>query len=648
MPGGRQGLLGLCRFELADAFPQLGIPIPIPIGRGLLFKKDGLRSYAASHRATKDDELSMTYDWGKFPPWYHRLFWTIVSVGTFAALWSVAIDFSAGAIGHGFVNLVLVVSMACTEVWLHYWEEREFRRWRSRENDTAAEEMTAGTCAPGRGLHCRLWLVAFSAVAMVSTSVGLLLAEVCVFSVAASHEQALSNIAGGNFPAPVLYSTQTATATLACAIPLGLVYYSCHWGPYIWMAKKGDVPPRVLWVTVFYDWLFCGILWAKLTLEAVPHRRDTMSYGMFAFTIVNTHFRLQTRALRTWGMPLATTGCTFFQDTRKLAFRKRMFALAFVPCSYYVIMYGIPSVVPALLSHGFEYPDEPRGLFAVTSFRGQSMLFSNFRSTGSWWLSERTDTVTAALAAADAPVGLRWWYEHVCSLPLVPVCAVPAWLCLPCSMLMIKYTASLVELWPTDNWIFLPVYAQVQYWVGIFAVIFDSVLSMVLQCHTLPRLIMCNWLGTLFNNFIASIVGNMTAHLTDPTNFEPEILEIPLALVGAWLTIFGALELSLDDVGFWIYMIYAKGHSLVVDTAPIGEMRAATRRPGRYPELFYRNFPFESVRACCVANQIAEFAVTLIVLVPVVPTWLRTRGHPHETRTRSATATRRAALARGG
>ncbi|CAK0857983.1 unnamed protein product [Prorocentrum cordatum] len=622
MPGSRQGLLGWCRTEFADVFPQLASPVILR--RGILATKDGRASQVTGHAITDDDGITMTYDWRHLPRWYHRLFWATVLVSTCAALWGVAIDFSAGAIGHGLVNMALLLCVLCMGVGLHFWEEREFQRWRSRRSDRAAEEIAANTPAPGCYSLCRLWLVVFSVVAIASSLIGLLLAEVCVFTTATSHHQAPSNLMKGTFPSPVVYSTQTVIATLICTSTLGLVYYSCHWGPYIWMAKQGDMPPRVWWVTVLYDWIFCGCVWGKLTFEASPHLRDTMSYGMFTITIINSHFRIQTRALRTWGMPLGAVGS---QSPRLLC--SRMLALSLAPCFYYISVYGFPPVVTALLGHGFEYPDEPRGLFTVHSLRASTLIMGSFRSAGSV-LSERTDALTAALAAADAPAGLRWWYKRVADLPLSLLMGGTAWLCIPSTIMMIKSSDRLVELWPKNNWMFVPAYAQVQYWIGIFVVMFDSIVGGLLNCHTLVRLIICNWLGTIFNNFIASIIGNVASKMTDPLNFQPELLEVPLAVVGAWLTIFGALELSLDDVSFWLYMAYAKGYSLVVDTAPVGEMRAAMRRPERFPELFRLNFPFEGVRACCVANQIAELAVTVIVLAPVVPVWLRTRGAAHE------------------
>ena len=55
-----------------------------------------------------------------------------------------------------------------------------------------------------------------------------------------------------------------------------------------------------------------------------------------------------------------------------------------------------------------------------------------------------------------------------------------------------------------------------------------------------------------------------------------------------------------------------------MDTIPWKDVRNARRQPGTYPELFFRYFPWEGTRYCCVVVQVSEILITTLLMAPLV------------------------------
>ena len=100
---------------------------------------------------------------------------------------------------------------------------------------------------------------------------------------------------------------------------------------------------------------------------------------------------------------------------------------------------------------------------------------------------------------------------------------------------------------------------------------------------------------------------------------NPPYRALPLAVTASWLMAVCVLPLEVDSYEFWLFMLSCKGYSVMMDTVPWAEMRVVKQNPELRAELFYRNYPFESVRATCVSNQLAELSIAFFVIVPAVP-----------------------------
>ena len=480
----------------------------------------------------------------------------------------------------------------------------------SAEENLPAEALRTPSSSKPSSWCCRnLWLVLLIATVLAVAAGAILMALVMVFLKPLAAEGASSSLVV--WPQIVSHNTTAIFASAVDGMTLSVLLYAMHVGVVYWAAKQGDLPPRIGWVMVCYDILFNGCVLGWMVWGGRPHGMETMAYGQGAILIINAHFRGEIRALRMWGMSADDNSDLVAQDFRL----HKTLALSMMPCLYLVLLYIVPVVVPALLAGSFSHPENSH--LGTSSFARYGAILFSFRSNSSMW-SEHQDGLKAALA--DAPGALRAWYSNVLPLPgLVFGMIGAAFSSLGTQFFLIKAADKSPR---ADHPIFMQPYTQVMYWTGIFVVVAEQLLAGACLGPLGTSLLLLVF-GTAYQNFIAGIIGDSTAHMTDVTTFEPELLQLPLAVTAAWLQFVCMLPLELGSWDFWLFLTLGKlGFSLALDTVPWAEMRSVKRKPERRPDIFYMNFPFEGVRATCVANQLAELSVAVFALAPLVPIYL--------------------------
>jgi hypothetical protein len=51
---------------------------------------------------------------------------------------------------------------------------------------------------------------------------------------------------------------------------------------------------------------------------------------------------------------------------------------------------------------------------------------------------------------------------------------------------------------------------------------------------------------------------------------------------------------------------------------PWKDIKQAQRHPEEYPSLFFRNFPWEATRYCCVVMQVSDVMITAFLMAPLI------------------------------
>jgi len=120
------------------------------------------------------------------------------------------------------------------------------------------------------------------------------------------------------------------------------------------------------------------------------------------------------------------------------------------------------------------------------------------------------------------------------------------------------------------------------------------------------------------NGAMANLASAMTEFASDPSTFEPELSQVFLIVTAVVLNFQALLPYTIDTPEFWLTLALVKLFPIAVDTIPWKDIRSAMRQPGTYPSLFFRNFPWEGTRYCCVVMQASEVMCAAFLMAPLV------------------------------
>jgi hypothetical protein len=565
-------------------------------------------------------------------------------------MWGIVVDFVGGAPMYGSLAALLLGTQLGVGLKLHRWEEKEFNHWRRHRNSySPARSATVVPLKAGRGeskisrtlsqraelaaceeaksneeefrkprprprvaagfCQTPTWFVVVAGIVLSSAAVAILWAFLIIFITPMATKDALS--VALVFPTSTSYSSTAMRTSAVDGMVFGVLAHAIHMGSLFFVSHNGDLPPRIGRVILFFDVFFCGCVWGFMTFGGRPHGMETMAYGQGAIMLVNMHFRAEIRAVRMWGVPtdIRDSGLVVAKDFRL----DRTLVLALIPPAlYYFVTYCLNPTVAALLAGGFSFPEDPR--LGTNAMRALPIMLS-FRSPNSSVWSEYREGLKAALS--DAPGALRVWYSDVLTLPNICIIMIgPAFSCLATAWLLIQDAN---KSHPTDHALLVQPFVQVMYWTGIFVVLGEQLLTGLCIDSPLLSSFLTLAVGLPYQSFIAAIIGGISEHMTDITTFEPELIQLPLGVTRSWLLAVCVIPLELGSPDFWLFMAVSKGLSVVLGSVPWAEMRSVKRNQERRAELFYQNFPFESVRARCISNQLTELCVAVFIAAPAAP-----------------------------
>jgi len=688
MPRLHRGILWTIRWELAEWFPRLEVPLPVAHGfRGVKSGPAGFSEAAAAAKASDGENKNWTYDWHHLPRWFHISMWATIVFCVVAALHDIVSDFVAGHPVWACQQAFILLGTGIVTLAAHFFEETEISQWRIARNCAEPEEVATRTR--------KFWALILVCSVFGSTALGLLFAEEMAFFMPVVHKGAPFTVYNGLYPFSVSNSEAVLRHAWFYTSLWGYSYRLTHMANLWFMSRNGDMPPRVVAILLFWDVLILGPVTMSLRFVPPPHLRSSIAYGAGGLFLLGDFIRIYIRGVRTYGIPLLietaspggekpdgrgmeleqtapnSTATIWKQQAAADQKRLEMLQYAAIYCSlcmppsiepteewqdttpsiepddkpkghnrglgilacgslpfllYYPLFHCIVPLLSALASPGFEFPAS-KGIFVP----GAS-------NTIRMWYGPDSDIDRAALledAGAKSQMVLLFRLIDFPVLPLIifqmSSIGATVFFSTYCFKIIDK---ACIERWRSYGrvtmWPLVCMYMQVNCWVGPIIFVLEGCFFQMSTSLGLDNnfgvVIVAFFLGNELNGFLSELICELCDHMTDPTSFDAELLELPLAIAGTWFNVQLVMSLSYTDWELWVLLSMIKGWQVGVDGIAWSEMRYCRKHPEKYSLVFFRNFPFEASRYNAIVSTIAEIAIIFFVAGPIIPIWLQGRA----------------------